>query len=64
MKTPIIEEIYARADDLHFRCDGIYDEYKDDDTVSDDEKQLLSVIEKQAEALFLSIDLLKCGFKK
>ena len=70
MNNKIIDNIYTQADILNSSCNGLYEEfsqyyiYHKDEDITTDELQLMRIIENQASALYMSIDLLKCGFKK
>jgi hypothetical protein len=63
MNNPIIDNIYNQADMLLASCNGLAEEFEDYEDITTDELQLMSMIESQAEALYLAVDLLKCGLK-
>jgi hypothetical protein len=64
MKNKIIDNIYNQADMLLSSCSGLQDEFFGNDDVTTDELQLMKIIEQQASALYMTVDLLKCGLKK
>jgi hypothetical protein len=64
MNNKIIDNIYNQADMLLSCCNGLQEEFFGTDDITTDELQLMKIIENQANALYMSVDLLKCGLKK